>query len=65
MERLIYDDCIDFKTIANDLEVRTRDAGETRGQHAAIARCSGAAIGTRNVADFEGCGVEVLNPWDV
>jgi len=32
-------------------------------QIAAIARCNGAAIATRNVADFEGCGVKVINPW--
>jgi hypothetical protein len=23
----------------------------------------GAALATRNVPDFEGCGVEVINPW--
>lgn len=32
-------------------------------QIAAIALCNGAAIATRNVADFEGCGVKVINPW--
>lgn len=31
---------------------------------AAIARSRGAALGTRNVADFEGCGIKVINPWD-
>ena len=30
---------------------------------AAIARVNGAAVATRNVSDFEGCGVEVVNPW--
>jgi hypothetical protein len=30
---------------------------------AAIARSRMAAIVTRNVADFEGCGVTVLDPW--
>ncbi len=33
-------------------------------QIAAIARSNGAAIATRNVADYDGCGVKVLNPWD-
>jgi predicted nucleic acid-binding protein len=33
-------------------------------QISAIARSTGAAVATRNVRDFEGCGVEVLNPWD-
>jgi hypothetical protein len=32
-------------------------------QIAAIARLTGAAIATRNVADFEGCGVKLVDPW--
>ena len=32
-------------------------------QIAAIARSRGAAIATRNVGDFEGCGIDVINPW--
>ncbi len=32
-------------------------------QMAAIARCRGAAIATRNAGHFEGCGIEVINPW--
>ena len=31
---------------------------------AAIARAHGAGIATRNVSDFESCGVEITNPWD-
>lgn len=30
---------------------------------AAIASSRGGAIATRNVRDFEGCGIEVVNPW--
>lgn len=30
---------------------------------AAIARTRGAMIATRNVADFEGCEITILNPW--
>jgi predicted nucleic acid-binding protein len=33
-------------------------------QIAAIASSARATIATRNVADFEGCGVRVVNPWD-
>ena len=33
-------------------------------QIAAIARSAGASIATRNVADFDGCGVKVINPWE-
>jgi predicted nucleic acid-binding protein len=32
-------------------------------QIAAIAHACGAAVATRNVADFEGCEVTVINPW--
>ena len=33
-------------------------------QIAAIARFMGAAIATRNTADFDGCGVTVVDPWN-
>jgi predicted nucleic acid-binding protein len=32
-------------------------------QIAAVARACGAAIATRDTADFEGCGVAVIDPW--
>ncbi len=32
-------------------------------QIAAIARSRGAELATRNVPDFEGCGIEIVNPW--
>lgn len=35
------------------------------GQIAAIARVHGAAIATRNTADFAHCGVEIINPWNI
>lgn len=31
---------------------------------AAIARAHQATLVTRNVRDFDGCGVDVVNPWD-
>jgi predicted nucleic acid-binding protein len=31
---------------------------------AAIARAQGADMVTRNIADFEGCGLTLVNPWD-
>lgn len=33
------------------------------GQIAAIARAKGATVATRNVRDFESCGVDLLNPF--
>ena len=32
-------------------------------QIAAIARSNGSSVATRNVSDFIGCGVEVVDPW--
>ena len=29
----------------------------------AIARSRGALLATRNVADFEDCGIDIVNPW--
>jgi predicted nucleic acid-binding protein len=31
----------------------------------ALARSRGASLATRNVKDFEDCGVDVINPWTV
>jgi len=40
-----------------------RPMSQFDGQTAAIARVHGAALATRNVADFEGCGLVLHNPW--
>ncbi len=44
-----------------------RRAGQPIGQFdcqiAAIARSHGAAIATRDLRDFAGCGVELIDPW--
>ena len=58
------DAALPYAAIAVDRRRAGRPISHFDAQIAAIARCSGAAIGTRNIADFEGCGVEVLNPWD-
>lgn len=31
---------------------------------AAIAKVHKASIATRNVSDFEGCGIKLINPWE-
>jgi predicted nucleic acid-binding protein len=36
---------------------------ELDAQIAAIAATRGLAVATRNVWDFENCGVEIVNPW--
>ena len=33
-------------------------------QIAAVARSARAAVATRNLSDYEDCGVKVVNPWD-
>jgi toxin FitB len=33
-------------------------------QIAAIAAAASATVATRNVDDFEGCGIAVINPWN-
>ncbi len=33
-------------------------------QIAGTALAHGAAVVTRNVTDFEGCGIVVINPWE-
>lgn len=37
--------------------------GEFDAQIAAIARSHEFAVVTRNVADFEHCGIEIIDPW--
>jgi toxin FitB len=32
-------------------------------QIAAITRSHSAILATRNISDFEGCGIELLDPW--
>jgi predicted nucleic acid-binding protein len=31
---------------------------------AAVARANGASMVTRDISDFEGCGLTLINPWD-
>lgn len=40
-----------------------RPIAQADAQIAAIALSRGAAVATRNVADFADCGIAVLNPW--
>jgi len=51
-----------------DIAAQRRASGhpiaEADCQIAAIARATDAPIATRNVKDFDGCGVRVINPWN-
>jgi predicted nucleic acid-binding protein len=55
---------IAFAAIFAERRASGRPIGFPDCQIAATARARGAAIATRNLIDFEGCGVAVLNPWD-
>ena len=50
-----------------DLVARRRLAGHAISAFdaaiLAIARANGAGVATRNIRDFEGCGVLVHDPW--
>ena len=39
-----------------------RPIGQIDRQIAAIGRVRGVAVATRNAKDFEGCGIEVIDP---
>lgn len=49
--------------IAADRRHAGRPIGEADCQIAAKCRSRGAALVTRNVRDFEGTGVRVIDPW--
>jgi len=52
-----------FAKIASARRKLGRPISQADAQIAAIARSRGASLATRNTADFEHCGVRLLNPW--
>jgi predicted nucleic acid-binding protein len=52
-----------YATIAAERRASGRPITQADCQIAAITRCRGAQLATRNVKDFEGTGVTVINPW--
>lgn len=53
-----------YARIASDRHRAGRPISHFDAQIAAIARFTGSAIATRHVADFEGCGVALIDPWN-
>lgn len=52
-----------YATIAAARRAAGRPINHADCQIAAIAHSKGASVATRDVRDFEGCGIEVVNPW--
>jgi predicted nucleic acid-binding protein len=52
-----------FSTIMASRDASGRRISQFDGMIAAIALSHRAAVATRNAADFEGCGVHIINPW--
>ena len=52
-----------YAMLAAERRAVGRPISQSDCQIAAIARSSGASIATRDVDGFEGCGLDVINPW--
>lgn len=52
-----------YASIAAGRRAAGRPISQSDAQIAAIAQIHGASLATRNVRDFEGCDVEVIDPW--
>jgi predicted nucleic acid-binding protein len=52
-----------YATIAAGRRADGRPISAFAAQIAAIARSRGAHVATRNVDDFNNCGVGILDPW--
>jgi predicted nucleic acid-binding protein len=52
-----------FPGIAVERRAQGRPISDLDAQIASIARSRNALLATRNTADFEGCGVRLVNPW--
>jgi toxin FitB len=52
-----------FAIIASHRASTGRPISQFDAMIAAIARCRGANVATRNTKDLENCGVPLINPW--
>jgi len=62
---LIFDSAAaeEYSRIAAGRRLQGRPITHADAQIAAIARAHGATLATRDAADFDGCGITVVNPW--
>jgi predicted nucleic acid-binding protein len=54
---------IAYARIASGRRKSGRPIAQADAQIAAIAQSRGATLATRNVTDFAGCGVDLIDPW--
>ena len=52
-----------FSSISSTRRKQGKPISQFDAQIAAIARARNATLATRNTDDFEGCGVNLVNPW--
>ena len=52
-----------YATIAAERRAVGRPISQFDCQTAAIARAREATVATRNTSDYEGCGIELIDPW--
>jgi toxin FitB len=52
-----------YSRIAAERRRRGKPISVLDAQIAGITRAAGASLATRNVDDFESCGIDLLNPW--
>jgi len=52
-----------FATISASRKAAGRPISQFDAMIAAIVRVHGATLATRNVRDFEHCGIRLINPW--
>jgi toxin FitB len=52
-----------YATLAAGRRLAGRPMSQADAQIAAIVLSRGGGLATRNVADFAGCGFEVIDPW--
>ena len=52
-----------YAAIAAERRAAGRPISQFDCQIAAIARAREATVATRNTSDYEGCGIELINPW--
>ena len=54
-----------FASIASRLRRLGRPISQLDAQAAAIAHAHEASLATRNVTDFQNCGLSIVNPWQI